>query len=88
MIGNTYPNSADTAGGSTPDITVNVAREFTAHVSKNGTYAVKEAKFAKMEMMESGTVLTKHTKTRKAQPMVRLRGPPQTTCSSSSRQCP
>ena len=70
MIGSAHPNSADTAGGSTPDTNVNECGESSDHVSRNGTNAVSEDKLARTEMIRSGIVLKAQTVTNYAQPIV------------------
>ena len=70
MIGSAHPNSADTAGGSTPDTNVNECGESSDHVSRNGTNAVSEDKLARTEMISSGIVLNAQIATSQSQPIV------------------
>ena len=70
MIGSAHPNSADTAGGSTPDTNVNECGESSDHVSRNGTNAVSDERLARTEMISSGIVLNAQIATSQSQPIV------------------
>ena len=73
MIGRKKPNRAETAGGSTPEMKVNEPGDASDHSCKNGTNDVKDAKLARIEMMNSGMVLKKQTANKNDHPMVFLR---------------
>ena len=57
MIGSAHPNSADTAGSSTPDTNVNNCRDSADHICRNSMNAVSEDRLVRTEMIRSRIVL-------------------------------
>lgn len=70
MIGRKNPKMAETAGGRTPETKVKVPGEAFDQDWRKGTKVVRDARLARMEMMNRGNVLKKQTRTKKIQPVV------------------